>query len=61
VGHVAHVGGDKKGTQHFFGKPQEKRPLQKPMCRWKDNIQWVLREIGCGGVDWIQVVQDAIH
>jgi hypothetical protein len=40
------------------GKPEEKRPLRRPKCRWEDNIQRVLSEIGCGGMDWINLAQD---
>jgi hypothetical protein len=28
------------------GKPERKRPLETPRCRWKNNIQLGLREIG---------------
>jgi hypothetical protein len=39
-------------------KPEGKRPLGKPRCRWVDDIKMYLREIGCGGMDWIDLVQD---
>ena len=26
--------------------------------RWEDNIKMDLQEVGCGGMDWIEVVQD---
>jgi len=28
------------------------------MCRWEDNIKIDLQEVGCGGMDWIDLVQD---
>jgi hypothetical protein len=40
------------------GKPDEKRPLGKPRPRWDDNINIYLREIGWGGIDWIDLAQD---
>jgi hypothetical protein len=40
------------------GKPEGKRPVGRPLRRWEDNIRMVLREIGWGGVDWIDLVQD---
>jgi hypothetical protein len=40
------------------GKPEGKRPLQRPRWRWVDNIKMDLGEIGCGGVDWIGLAQD---
>jgi hypothetical protein len=39
-------------------KPKEKRPLGKPRRRWEDNIKMHLQEVGCGCVDWIELVQD---
>jgi hypothetical protein len=35
----------------FVGKPEGKRPLRRPRCKWKDNIRMDLREIGWGGMD----------
>jgi hypothetical protein len=29
----------------------------RPGCRWVDNIEMDLREIGCGGMDWIDLAQ----
>jgi hypothetical protein len=40
------------------GKPEGKRPLGRPRCRWVDNIKMDLLEIGWGSVDWIDLVQD---
>jgi len=42
----------------LWGKPEEKRPLGRPRHRWEDNIKMDLQEVGCGGVDWIELVQD---
>jgi hypothetical protein len=35
-----------------------KRPLGRPRRRWEDNIKMDLREIGWGGMYWIDLVQD---
>jgi hypothetical protein len=35
------------------GKPERKRLLGRPRRRWVDNIKMDLREIGLGGMDWI--------
>jgi hypothetical protein len=40
-------------------KPVRKRPLGRPSRRWVDNIKIDLREIGLGGVDWVEVAQDS--
>jgi hypothetical protein len=42
----------------LVAKCQEKRPLARPRRRWEDGIKMDLREIGCGGVEWIHLVQD---
>jgi hypothetical protein len=40
-------------VKYLVGKPEGKRPLERPRHRWKDNIKTNLREIRFGGVDWI--------
>jgi ribosome biogenesis protein Nip4 len=40
------------------GKTEGKRPLRKPRRRWEDNIKMYLQEVGCGGMEWIDLVQD---
>jgi hypothetical protein len=42
----------------LLGKPEGKRQLGRPRCRWEDNINLDLQEIGCGGMDWIELAQD---
>jgi hypothetical protein len=49
----------RRGTHRILvGKPEGKRPLGRPRRRWVDNIKMDLREIGWGGVDWIDLAQD---
>jgi len=40
------------------GKPEGKRPLGRPRLRWEDNIKMDFQEVGCGGMDWIELAQD---
>jgi len=40
------------------GKPEVKRRLGRPRCRWEDNIKIDLQEVGCGCIEWIQLAQD---
>jgi hypothetical protein len=40
------------------GKPEGKESLGKPRCRWDDNIKMDLQEVGCGGMDWIELAQN---
>jgi hypothetical protein len=40
------------------GKPEGRRPLGRPRCRWLDDIRMDLVEVGWGDVDWIGLAQD---
>ena len=42
----------------LVGKPEGKGPLGRPRRRWEDNIKMDLQEVGCGGMDWIDVAED---
>jgi hypothetical protein len=42
----------------YKSKPKGKRPPGIPRHRWVDNVKMNLREIGCGGVYWIDLAQD---
>jgi hypothetical protein len=39
-------------------KPEGKRTLGRPRCRWEDNIRMDLREIGWSDMEWIDLAQD---
>jgi hypothetical protein len=57
AGHVAHI--EKvRGAYILVGRPEGRRPLGRPRCRWEDNIKMDLRETGFGDVDWIHLAQD---
>jgi hypothetical protein len=42
----------------LVGKPEGKRPLGRPRRRWVDEIKIDVREIGLGGMDWIDLDRD---
>ena len=42
----------------LVGKPEGKRPLGRLRHGWEDNIKMDLQEVGCGGMDWMQLAQD---
>ena len=43
VGHVARMGEERGVYRVLVGKPDGKRPLGRPNCRWVDNIGMDLR------------------
>ena len=58
AGHVAHMVERRGLYRVLVGKPEGRRPLGRPRRRCEDNIKMVLQEVGCGGVDWIELAQD---
>ena len=51
--------GERRGVYGVLvGKPEGKRPLGRPRRRWEDSIKIDLQELGCGGMDWIELAQD---
>ena len=51
--------GEERGAYRFLvGKPEGKRPLERPRRRWVDNIRMDFQEVGCWYVDWIGLAQD---
>jgi hypothetical protein len=59
-GHVARMGEERKVYRVLVRKPKPngKRPLGKPMCRWEYGIRINLREIGWRSVQWIQLADE---
>jgi hypothetical protein len=51
--------GEGRGVYRVLvGKREGKRPLGRPKRRWEDNIKADIQEVGCGGIDWIELAQD---
>jgi len=51
--------GEKRGVNRVLvGKLEGKIPLGRPRRRWEDNIKMDIQEVGCWGVDWIELVQN---
>jgi hypothetical protein len=53
--HIACMGEKWNVYMILVGKPEGKRPLGRPRHRWEDNIRMDLREVGWGGMDWIDL------
>jgi hypothetical protein len=58
AGHVAYMGEMRNAYRILVGKSEGKRPLGRHRLRLKVDIRLCLREIGCGGVNWIHLAQD---
>ena len=51
--------GDRRDVYRVLVRKREgKRPVERPRRRWEDNIKMDLLEVGCWGMDWIELAQD---
>jgi hypothetical protein len=53
------MGEKSKAYRILMGKPEEKRPLERPRCKREDNIKRDLTEIGWAGrtgLIWLRIV-----
>jgi hypothetical protein len=57
AGHTARMGKGRNVYRVLVGKPEGKRPLERPRRRWEGGIKMDLREI-FRGVEWIHLAQD---
>ena len=58
AGHVARMG-ERKGVYRVLtGKPEGKRPRGRLRLRWEIIIMKELQEVGCWGMEWIELSQD---
>jgi len=58
AGHVVHMGEGRGMYKFLVGKPEGKRPLGIPRHGQEDTIKMDLQEVGCGGLDWIELAED---
>jgi hypothetical protein len=52
------MGAKRNANRILVGKQEGKRPLRRPRRSCEDNIRMDLREIGWGGIGWIDLAQD---
>ena len=56
---MARMGGEERGVYRVLvGKPEGKTPLGRPRRIWEDNVKMDLQEVGCGGMDSIELALD---
>jgi len=58
AGHVARMEESRGVYRVLVGNPEGKRPLGKPKRRWDDNIKMDVQEVGCGGMDGIELAHN---
>jgi hypothetical protein len=58
AGHVARMLEGTGVYRVLLGKSEGRRQLGRPRRRWEDNIKIDLREVECGGMDWIELAHD---
>ena len=56
--HLVRMGERRDVYRVLLGKSGGKRPLGRHRPGWEDNIKMDLQEVGCGGMDWIELAQD---
>jgi hypothetical protein len=54
------MGEKRNAYRDLVGKPKRKRPLEDLDVGGRITLKWILREIGWGGMDWIDLAQDRI-
>ena len=58
AGHVARIGDIREVYRGLVLKPELKSPIRRHRRKWEDNIKMDLQEVGCGGIDWIELPRD---
>ena len=58
AGHVEYIGEQRGVYRVLVGKPEGKRLLGRLRQRLEDNIMMDPQEVGCGGMEWIELAQD---
>jgi hypothetical protein len=55
--YVARMGDRRNEYRIYVGKLEEMRPIERQGSKWVDNFKMCLRDIGWGGMDWIDLTE----
>jgi hypothetical protein len=58
---VARTGAERGVYRVLVARPEGKRPLGRPRCRWEDNIKMDFREIGIDRANWVRLARDKVQ
>ena len=53
-------GGEERCIQGFGGNNRGKETTWKTQAQMEDDIKMDIQEMGCGRMDWIEMVQDRV-
>jgi hypothetical protein len=53
AGYIACMGKERNAYRILVGNPKGRRPLEKPVYKWDDNIKMDVKQIGWVGLNWI--------
>jgi hypothetical protein len=59
AGHVARMREGRIVYRVLVETPEGKRPLGRPNHRWDEYIKMDVQEVGCGGMNWIELAEDS--
>jgi len=55
---LQHISGKERVFEGFVSETWGERDHLETSRRWEDDIKKDLQEMGCGGMDWIELAQD---
>jgi hypothetical protein len=51
--------GERRGAWRVLvGTPERKRPIERPGCRWENNVKMDFQEMGWDSLHWIDLARD---